>query len=268
MFKFLKNLKPKKGKVIEPAEVFPDITAQQLVQRFHSESALCDPSHRRILLEAAEETHAQIQLRSKATSVKNDAANRCRDLVHLQSSVTDLRASQQDLHARATVMQDHIAAHDAPIPFIQDKTDEVENKMRSLVAMTDMIQEAAGTLEVDLKASAQKRARSRNRARMRSSLEQHAQGMGELDFDPSASCLEFGRSRVDLDMERPLTELVRETHEYLDENSRTWEQIDMNALNKELAAVKVLLEEYEESTLRREERLALTERRQECAVAT
>ena len=52
-------------------------------------------------------------------------------------------------------------------------------------------------------------------------------------------------------------DLVKQTHEYLDEILRRWENIDTDALHKELDEAHELLEEYEESTLRREERLAL-----------
>jgi hypothetical protein len=265
MFKFLRKKTTKKQKKgtpeIEAREEFPDFTAQQLVQRFHSESSLCDPSHRRILIEAAEETHAQIQLRQSTLDVRQQAADSCRQLKKLQTSVTDLRASQQDIDVRATLVQDHIAVHNAPIPMLEQKTDEYQERIVSLVAMTDMIQQAAETVEGDWKACVQqRRARSHSKAaRLRDSLDSKGQLGCGLDYETSVSCMEFGRGQATVDAERPLADLIKETHDYIDENARTWQNIDPEALHKELAAVKELLEVYEESTRSREERIALAE---------
>ena len=258
MFKFLRKkniIKQKKT----PAEDCPDFTAQQLVQRFHSESALCDPSHRQILIEAAEETHAQIQLRQNAADVKHQAAERCQQLATLQTSVTDLRASHDDMLGRAERMRTHIIVHNAPIPDLEERACGYEQKIHSLAEMADMVQQATDELEVNLKKSAQKRTRSRSKARVRNSLESNAQfGIG-LDYEASASCMEFGRGRLSIDDETALVDLVKQTHDYLDEIPRRWDSIYTDALHAELTGVKELLEVYEESTRRREERLALAE---------
>lgn len=266
VFKFLRKkniLKKKKGSgQIDAAEEFPDFTPQQLVQRFHSESALCDPSHRRMLIEAAEETRALMQLHETTVDVKHRAAKHCQKLAQMQSSVTDLRASQQEIELRARSCQDHIAAHNAPIQEVLTKqTDEVEDKIFSLVEMTDMIQQAVETVEEDCHAVQQKRARSRSNARLRASMESKSQmgGCFDLDQEPSVSCMEFGPCRTTVDAEKPIAEVVKESNEYLDETARLWALIDPDALCKELADVQMLLEEYEVSTRRREERLAMTE---------
>ena len=157
---------------------------------------------------------------------------------------------------RAKLMKDHIAVYEAPIEgCLKERTDENEEKIFSLVEMTDMVLQATDTLESDLRASAQKLARSRSKARMRQSLEQ-TQLRSSVDFDPSASCMEFGPRRLSME-ETPLVDLVKQTHAYLDEIPRRWEGIDTNALHAELAGVKELLEVYEDSTRLREERLAL-----------
>ena len=252
MFKFLRKIKQKK----KQCEQFPDFTPQQLVQRFHSESALCDPSHRHILIEAAEQTHAQIQIRQHAADVKRQAVEGCRQLSELQTSTIDLRESRETIHGRAKLMEDHISVYEAPIEgYLKEKTDENEEKIHSLVQMADMVLQATDTLEMDLRASAQRLARSRSKARMRQSME-HAQFKSGLDFDPSASCTEFGPGRLSVG-ETSLVELVKQTLDYLDEIPRRWEHIDTDALHKELDEVHELLEEYEDSTRRREERLAL-----------
>lgn len=260
MFKFLRKkniIKQKKS----PTEDIPDFTAQQLVQRFHSESALCDPSHRHILIEAAEETHAQIQLRQHTVDVKHQAAERCQQLATLQTSVSDLRASHDDMLGRAERMRTHIIVHNAPIPDLEERTCGYEQKIHSLAEMADMVQQATDELEVNLKKSAQKRARSRSKAHTRDSLEfgGKAQFGGGLPYESSASCMEFGPGRVSLDDETSLVDLVKQTHDYLDEIPRRWANIDTDALHAELAAVKELLGVYEDSTRRREARLALAE---------
>jgi chemotaxis protein histidine kinase CheA len=258
MFKFLRFHR-KKGKAIEPAPELPDFTASQLVQRFHSESALCDPSHRRILIEAAETTQAQIQLRKEASNARQMAVDRCHALAELQSSVVSVRQSQDEIRCRAKMVEDHIGAHDAPRTFLEGKTSEFEQKIDSLRAMTGMVEQATVCLEEDMRKTAQRRARSRSKStsRARESMEYKWGVRGSVEYQTAASSYtDLGPVRASFEAEGSLTDLIKEAHDHLDEVPRRWEKVDTEALHREIAEVKLLLQQYEASTMRRQFRLA------------
>lgn len=254
MFKFLRRRR--KGQAIGPAPDVFDITAQQLVQRFHSEGSLCDPRQRRMLLDAAACTQQQIDLHWDKNEAKQTAAQQCMVLSELQTNIVSLRESDYDLKRAALRVHTHIDVVKAPMEYLEtEKVACYEERIDSLISMTEKIEEATGCLEEELR-SAERRARSRH---SRSRASRSRSFMSSIDRGVSA---EFSSAQPPEAMEflpvsesmgpDALADAYREAEAYIDQVTAGWCAFDTDGLRNDIESVRELLAEYEECTARRE----------------
>lgn len=258
MFKFLRRRK--KGQAIGPAPEEFDITAQQLVQRFHSEGSLCDPRQRRILLDAAACTQQQIDLRLHTEEAQKAAAKQCMALSELQTNIVSLRESDCDLKHAAMRVHTHIDVVRAPMEYLEnEKVACYEERIDSLISMTEKIEQATGCLEEELRTVAQKRARSRH-SRGRASRSRSF--MSSIDRDVSAEVssarppeeVEFLPVNENMDPEG-IADAYREAEAYIDQVTAGWCAFDTDGLRNDIEGVRELLAEYEACTARRAARV-------------
>lgn len=258
MFKFLRR--KKKGQAIQPAPEEYDMTAQQLVERFHSEGCLCDPHQRRILMDAAACTQQQIDLRCHTEEAQKVAAQQCMALSELQTNIVSLRESDCDLKHRAMRVHTHIDVVRAPMEYLEtEKVAGYEERFDSLNSMTDMVTEAAGTLTVELNTVAQRRARSRQSrgraSRSRSFMSSIDRAIsGEVSSAQPPETIEFLPLNDNMDSDA-IADAYREAETYIDQVSAGWCAFDTDALRCDIESVRELLAEYEACTARRAARV-------------
>lgn len=267
MFSFIKSLRRKSKKAIQDVKDSQySMTAQQLVETFHSESALCDPAQRRMLIEAAACTQQQIDMRKGMYEAQQAAIERCRALGELQRSVTDLRSEHSDASSRAVRARTHLdVAQNGPIQMLQETASSVEERMDSLRSMAGFVEEASACLSEELnRATARSRRASMQRGRSsrsfefssrRCSIDSTVRGSmdssrGSMDYSMYEVSREFAPVRGSMD-ESALRSAIAEAETYIDQVTQGWAGINVVAFQREVASVNRLVTQYEQSTVRR-----------------
>lgn len=267
MFTFIKSLRRKSKKAIQDVkESQHSMTAQQLVETFHSESALCDPAQRRVLIEAAACTQQQIDMRKGMYEAQQAAIERCRALGELQRSVTDLRNEHSDASSRAVRARTHLdVAQNGPIQMLQETASSVEERMDSLRSMAGFVEEASACLSEELnRATARSRQSSMHRNRSSRSFESSSRrcsidstvrgsmdsSRGSMDYSMYEVSREFAPVRGSMD-ESALRAAIAEAETYIDQVTQGWAGINVVAFQREVASVSRLVTQYEQSTTRR-----------------
>jgi hypothetical protein len=226
MFKFLKFKRKKERAAIEAPINPADITAQQLVERFHSESALCDPSRRRLLLDAAVCTQDEIELRALTVDVRHRAGERCRELGQLQQGIVTVRQSQDDMRQCADIIDAHMKAHNAAVDKLEETAQHTEDRFDSLVRMAANVEQASQMLSDNMQALARRPSRRRKPPKRNDIGEQ---GMAAL--------LDDGEQR--------LAQLQEDL-----------KHMDLERFGAALGDLEVLVSEFEKSIRRRAQRVA------------
>lgn len=269
MFSFIKSLRRKSKKAVSEVEDDrPSVTAQQLVQTFHSESALCDPAQRDLLIEAAACTQQQIDMRRGMHEVQHAAIERCRALGDLQKSVASLRKCHSEVSSAAVRASTHLdVARHGPIQMLEDTASSVEERMDSLRSMAGFVEEASACLSEELnaytarsrRASLQRSSRSFESSR-RGSFDSTARdsmdysSRGSMDYSMYEQSREFAPVRRSMD-ESALRSAIAEAETYIDQVTQGWAGINVVAFQREVASVHRLVSQYEQSTTRRAEML-------------
>lgn len=254
MFKFLRR--KKKGQAIGPVPEEYDITAQQLVQRFHSEGSLCDPRQRRILLDAAACTQQQIDLRLNKEEAHKAAAEQCTVLSELQTNIVSLRESDCDLKHAAMRVHTHIDVVRAPMEYLEtEKVACYEERIDSLISMTEKIEQATGCLEEELRTVAKRRARSRQSrataSRSRSFMSSIDRAIStEVSSAMPPEAVEFLPVHENMNPEA-IADAYREAETYIEQVTNGWVAFDTDRLRRDVEGVRELLAEYEACTARR-----------------
>lgn len=265
MFSFIKSLKRKSKKALQDVKDSQEsITAQQLVETFHSESALCDPAQRRVLVEAAACTQQQIDMRRGMYEAQQAAIERCRALGELQRSVAHLRGEHSAVSSRAVRARTHLdVAQNGPIQMLEDTTHAVEERMDSLRSMTGFVEEASACLSEEINRATAKRA-SMHRRRSSRSFESSSRGCsfdsvprgsfessrGSMDYSMYEQSREFAPLRGSMD-ETALRAAIAEAETYIDQVTQGWAGINVVAFQREVASVSRLVTQYEHSNARR-----------------
>eukprot|EP00892_Ulva_mutabilis_P005775 jgi/Ulvmu1/356/UM001_0362.1 len=258
MFKFLRRRK--KGQAIGPVPEEFDITAQQLVQRFHSEGSLCDTRQRGILLDAAACTQQQIDLRLNKEQAHKAAVEQCNALSELQTNIVSLRESDSDLKHTALRVHTHIDVVRAPMEYLEtEKVACYEERFESLISMTEKIEQATGCLEEELRTVAQRRARSRQSraraSRSRSFMSSVDRGIStEVSSVMPLENVEFLPVNENMDHEA-IADAYREAESYIEQVTSGWAALDTDGLRSGIDGVRELLAEYEACTARRAAKL-------------
>lgn len=265
MFSFIKSLRRKSKKALQDVkESEHSMTAQQLVETFHSESALCDPAQRQVLIEAAACTQQQIDMRRGMYEAQQAAIERCRDLGELQRSVAHLRGENSAVSSRAFRAQTHLdVAHSGPIQMLEESTSAVEERMDSLRSMTGFVEEASACLSEELNRATAKRATMQRRRTSRSfestsrrgSFDSIARSSFEssrrsMDYSVYDLSREFAPLRGSMD-ETALRAAIAEAETYIDQVTQGWAGINVVAFQREVASVSRLVTQYEHSNARR-----------------
>eukprot|EP00892_Ulva_mutabilis_P005764 jgi/Ulvmu1/355/UM001_0361.1 len=268
MFSFIKSFRRKSKKAIQRVEEEqPTITAQQLVETFHSESALCDPAQRNLLIQAAACTQQQIDMRRGVSEVQYDAIERCHALGDLQRSVISLRKCHSEVSSRAERAGTHLdVARNGPIQMLEETAHSVEQRMDSLRSMTGFVEEASACLSEELnaytarsrRASMQRSFASRSFESRRSSFDSSERGSmdyssrGSMDYSMYEQSREFAPLRGSMD-ESALRAAIAEAETYIDQVTQGWAGINVVAFQREVVSVHRLVSQYENSTARRAE---------------
>jgi chromosome segregation ATPase len=137
-------------------------TAQQLVERFHSESTLCSDRRRGLAMYyAAEQTRHEIQLTDSVLSLRENVLGSCRHLGELDTNLTRLRQSQEDVRQTFRTAEATLAAQRVMMDDLGQKTQETQDKLTCLETMTSCVTEATAMLSENIQAAANKAARLR-----------------------------------------------------------------------------------------------------------
>lgn len=266
MFSFIKSLRRKSKQAIQDGnDLQHTMTAQQLVQTFHSESALCEPARRRMLIQAAACTQQQIDLRKSMSEAQSDAIQSCRDLGDLQKSVEHLRVEHSDVSSRAVRARTHLdVARNGPIQMLEETAHSVEERMDSLRSMTGFVEEASACLSEELnRATARSRRASMRRSigsrsfdrNNRHSFESSVRGSldssrASMDYSMYDFSRDFASLRGSMD-ETALRAAIAEAETYIDQVTQGWAGINVVAFQREVASVSRLVSQYEQSTANR-----------------
>jgi hypothetical protein len=161
---FSKNKKGKKEAAAIAAFAAPDITVQKLVERFHSESALCtDVDRRKLLQGAAGVTEEHLVLRTMTLNTRHGAAETCKQLKQLATDASDVRESQELFRQHAGLATVHLAAHDTVVRGLRDSSvAEVDRKLESLSTMADHVTTATEMLGHNMRVLSRRQPRRRS----------------------------------------------------------------------------------------------------------
>jgi hypothetical protein len=165
---FIKNKREKKEAAAAIAAfAAPDITVQKLVERFHSESALCtDVDRRKLLQGAAGVTEEHLALRTMTLNTRQGAAETCMQIKQLATDANDIRASQEMFRQHAGLATVHFAAHDTVVRGLRDSSvAEVDQKLESLSTMTQHVTTATEVLGHNMRALSRSRPRRKSKFR-------------------------------------------------------------------------------------------------------
>ena len=163
-FKNFFNSNKKKREAIEQFAV-PDVPVEQLLERFHSDSAATvDINRKRILQSAAAVAEQNIVIRDVAINTRQGAAETCRQLQRLRDDSLDVRASQEVFRASVDATRHTFSAQSAAVEGIRDHSvAEAEHKLESLSTMADHVATATEQLGANMRAMSRSRARSQRR---------------------------------------------------------------------------------------------------------
>lgn len=141
----------------------PEVSVQKLVERFHSESALCtDVDRRRLLQSAAGVTEEHLALRHVAINTREGAASTCMHLKELRKQSVEVRASQELFRREASNAEATLAAQDLAVRGLRDDSvAAAERKLASLSTMTDHVTTATEVLGSNMRALSRQRPNKR-----------------------------------------------------------------------------------------------------------
>ena len=174
MFNFLaRNKKARDQSDAIAAGAAPNISMQQLVERFHSESALCtDGDRRRLLQSAAGVTEEHLALRHMAINTREGAATTCMHLKQLRAQSVEVRASQEMFRREANNAEATLAAQDVAVRGLRDESiADAERKLRSLSTMTEHVTTAADVLESNMRTLSRQRRQQKRQSLARRARE-------------------------------------------------------------------------------------------------
>jgi hypothetical protein len=161
MFKFFSRNKENKRKRDEAIAAFAvaDVPVEKLLERFHSDSALCsDSNQRRLLQEAVGVTEQHITLRNVTFNSRRVGAETCLQIRRLQDDSHDVRASQEAFRTQADIATATFAAHNAVVVGLRDHSvAEAEQKLESLSTMAAHVTTATEVLGHNIRAMSRQR---------------------------------------------------------------------------------------------------------------
>lgn len=118
--------------------------ASQLVERFYSESALCDSRQlRRILHGAAIATKDEIDIAAQRVAMFSGCRAQYQQYTSLREGVSELRASHDKFRQQAGIVSCHVSAHHSAVSGM-------EADVREREAQVTMFQEVEANIESSL----------------------------------------------------------------------------------------------------------------------
>lgn len=154
--KFFSKQRDKKRRREEAIAHFAvaDVPVEKLLERFHSDSALCtDTNQRRILQEAVGVTEQHITLRNVAINSRQMGAETCVQIARLHDDAGEVRRSQDVIRSQAGLASATFAAHHAVVDGLRDhQVADAEQKLESLSTMAEHVTTATQVLGQNMRA--------------------------------------------------------------------------------------------------------------------